>query len=806
MVSAFSPSVLAQSDSAKQLTQQGHRYLDQGKPSEAFDAWGRAKELYEKQNNQNGVIGSLVNQSQAQQMLGQYFNACWSLIIALEFDAELCRSQFGEQQSEKLSTSLEKLPIDQISIAALQNLGIVSRELWKHEQAIQILQYAIEQSRSLGYSSNTNNLQLSLANTHQASWRAIRERYRITQEKTTKSSLLGQSLIQGESAFRELESLIGGSGNLAIHAKINWLQFYQQLDEWIATDGERPKLIELRAQVQPTAQTIVADLKAEDLEDHGFSAIEAIYGQIKIADNLLKLYQNQSSISPENNTYLTAASRLTKKSLEQAERIENSRATALSLILLGKLYAQNLQDQEAYRALSRAKNIGISTFASDAVYQASWELAKLNKRLGDREAALKSYENAIAGLEDVRGDLLSLNQSLQLSFREEVEPIYREYLQILMTVSQPDFEKILEVSETLQVITLENFLQCGKLSFKPLKEQPNLPAVFHILDLGDRLEVVIRNDGKLHRFSADAQLVKDNAAGLQEVLQDSSLPEIPPKSFLPFAQALYDAVISPGEALIGKDQRLIVVANGTLNNLPIGMLHDGEKYLLEKYQVSTSLGAHAVLPDNGDTHKPKTIFAGVAGNSPAAEALSLPMLPEVEQEKNFIVDSLGRNRTSSLMDKAFTIEQLKQKLPNYSVLHIATHGKFSSDPSETYLLAWKEQLGVTQLDQIIRQGSTQQSKGLELLFLSACESAKGDGRSQLGLAGLATQAGARNAIASLWLVESQSTSVLAREFYRHLSGGLSHAEALQKAQIKLKNSDEYNHPYHWAPFILLGGL
>lgn len=801
---AFPAVACAQAESAKQLTQQGHSYLNRGMPAEAFQTWKKAKELYEKQKNQNGVIGSLVNQSQAQQMLGQPFNACWSLIIALELDAELCRNQLREQSQQSLLTDLKKIPTNQITVAALQNLGIVSRELWKQDQAITIFEYAIIQSQSLDDVSVAKKLQLSLANTYQAQWRAIKDRHALTQEPKTKSSLLRKSLVQGKKAFQRLEALFDDSDKLAINAKINWLQFYQQVNEWAVHEKGQPELIELQQQVQPLANSIISELENVTFDPNEFSSIEGVYGRLKIAENLLKLYQHRNF--RENAAYpLTKAYQLTKASLQQSEELNNKRAKAHSLTLLGQLYAEGGQDQKAYQALNQAKNIGISGFSADTVYPAAWELAKLNKRRGDRQAALKSYENAIAALEEVRGNLLSVNQELGFSFRDEVEPVYREYLQLLTSAPQPDFEKIIETTETLQVISLENFLQCGKLAFAPLKEQPNLPTAFYLIDLGNRLEVLVRANGQLNRYSVNADTVKQSALRLQQALQNTNLKETPPETFLPHAQALYEAVIRPGEHLIGADQRIIFIDSGTLNNLPIGLFHDGEKYLVEKYKVANSLGTY-VLSSKQSHKKPKATIAGISGIGPAAAALNLPPLPEVEQEEEVITSILGNSRTTSIMDESFTIDKLSDKLPNSSILHIATHGKFASDPSETYLLAWKERIDLAQLEQIIRQRSTSKSAGLDLIFLSACESAKGDGRSQLGLAGLATQAGAKNAIASLWLVESESTSLLAQEFYRKLSTGVSYAEALQQAQLKLKNTPKFKHPYHWAPFILLGGL
>ncbi|PZD70554.1 hypothetical protein C1752_10561 [Acaryochloris thomasi RCC1774] len=786
---------------ADRLVQEGHRYLDQGVPSKAFQTWEKANLLYRKMGNDEGVMGTLVNQSIAQQMLGKNFNACWSLIIALDIEASICRDRPEEINKEELFLKLDKLPATPVVVAALQNLGIVSRNMSMLDQGEQLLEYAMRRSRKLD-SSIVGDLKLSLANIHHANWSMIQDRYRLTSEPAIKSGLLKQSLAAGELTFSELQSLFDGPKKLSVNAKLNWLQFYQQLQGWIVVDGKQTELVALEQKVQPFVGDVVTELEIAQFDPEFFTPIEAIYGRLKIADNLLRLHKYQALPEGLETEPLTAAFQLAKKSHAEAKQIENSRAEALSLILIGKFYAYSGQDQHAQGAFRRAQNIGISTFASDAVYQSAWELAKLQRKHGNREDALKSYENAIAALEEVRGNLLSINHSLQQTFHEDVEPVYEEYLQMLVTSPEPDFEKALNVSRTLQVVTLENYLQCGKLAFEALEAQPNLPTVFNFLSLGDKVGVVVRHNGTLHSYTADRQIVELNAARLQRILQSTNLSQMDSEAFLPYAKVLYKALIEPGEHLIGADNRLIIVEDGVINGASVGLLHDGTSYLLEKYKISNSLGSQAVSQSGRATLK--TLVAGVADTSPAARSLDLPSLPEVGQEELAISAALGDSRTSKLMDKSFTAENLQQKLPKYSILHIATHGKFSSNPAETYLLSWEDRLRVGEFDRLIRSGVTDSSSGLDLLFLSACETAKGDSRSQLGLAGLATQAGAKNAIASLWRVESESTSVLAGEFYRHVASGASYAEALQKAQLMLKNSEHYSHPYFWAPFLLLG--
>ncbi len=142
------------------------------------------------------------------------------------------------------------------------------------------------------------------------------------------------------------------------------------------------------------------------------------------------------------------------------------------------------------------------------------------------------------------------------------------------------------------------------------------------------------------------------------------------------------------------------------------------------------------------------------------------------------------------------------------MVHIATHGQFSSEPDQTYILAWKKLLKLKDLENLIRRSVPNQSSPIELLILSACETAKGDKRATLGLAGMAVRAGARSTLATLWPVRDESTAKLMQEFYRQLKNNpqITKAEALQQAQLALWKNEtlEWYLPYFWASYVLVG--
>ena len=127
-------------------------------------------------------------------------------------------------------------------------------------------------------------------------------------------------------------------------------------------------------------------------------------------------------------------------------------------------------------------------------------------------------------------------------------------------------------------------------------------------------------------------------------------------------------------------------------------------------------------------------------------------------------------------------------------MHIASHGEFSADASESYLLTYDGRIPMDRLGALL--GTTRfRERGVELLVLSACSSAAGDDRAALGLAGVALRAGARSAIATLWYVNDAAAAELMTAFYEGLGNpSLSRAQALQRAQIKVLRMRPYRHP------------
>ncbi len=176
-----------------------------------------------------------------------------------------------------------------------------------------------------------------------------------------------------------------------------------------------------------------------------------------------------------------------------------------------------------------------------------------------------------------------------------------------------------------------------------------------------------------------------------------------------------------------------------------------------------------------------------------------PPLPSVIQEIQQI-NSVFNNSTV-LLDQTFSLNSLSHTVQS---AHISSDGQFVRNPKESFLLTYDDKLTMDRLEKLFQLSESRKPKA-EWLTYRACQTAVGDERAALGLAGVAIKAGARSALASLWFVDDEATSQLIAEFYRQLqNSALSKAQALQNAQNTLTKQRKFRHPAYWVPFLLIG--
>ena len=228
-------------------------------------------------------------------------------------------------------------------------------------------------------------------------------------------------------------------------------------------------------------------------------------------------------------------------------------------------------------------------------------------------------------------------------------------------------------------------------------------------------------------------------------------------------------------------------------------LHDGNQYLVEQYNIALTPSLQLLDPKPLQRKALKTLTVGL---SQARQGF--PALENVAREVEQIQTDLP---SVVLLNQAFTSNAFRKTIESsyFPVVHIATHGQFSSKAEETFVLTWDNRITAKQFDEILQPANQGSDKAIELLVLSACQTAQGDKRAALGLAGIAMRAGTRSTLATLWKVSDVATAELMGWFYRQLSDSTAtKAEALRQAQLSLLRNPKYQHPFYWAPYVLIG--
>lgn len=769
-------------DQADALTVQGHQQLERGNPSSAYESWAKALKLYQQANHPDGIKGSLVNKSLAFQQLGQFFNACTQVSKALDLQTDYCQ---GDEQSTELFTSRS---YDATDLIAMQHLGAILQQLGKLDTSEQVLKLAISKAETLGDTSQLQALNLNLANTHSFQVKNAIQKFQISGEASVQARNVRAARKLSLKAFADYQGL--DNTPYQLKARLNWLSLYQDLDRWIQQDRVGIfEITELQAQVAPKQAEILQSLLLTDLTE--VPPLERIYTHLKLS----KLIAKQSGKIAGKHPLMIAFEQA-QAAQQLANELDNYRVLSFVYGQLGNLYQQSKQNTLSRRAYELAAQFAQSDQAWDGLYQWRSALAQIYEKQGQTPKAITSYQSAINALGQVRWNLLPISSDLQFSFTEEIEPVYQRYMSLLLKSESPDLKLVSQTNQSMRLAELQNFLRCGETNLTPLVERPQTDEVIiQVIDLGDQTTVIV---GDIH-YAVDQDQLQEVIDELTVTLQDKRFYNTTPEQYLPLAQALYQLILKPAIAknLIPEDTPIKFHLNGPLQNIPMALLHDGERYLIKRNPISLSNGY--VKNSLNQPSQPGAVVGGVSTDSPSLKKTALEPLPEVAQEVDVIQKQFPDAQL--LLNQDFTHDNLLKKVerPSSKILHLSTHGKFSSDPSQTFLLAWDRPLNVQEISGVLEAGN---SGGLDLLFLSACYSAAGDPRSLLGLAGLSAQSGANNTVASLWSADAAASVVLSQEFYPAVKNQRPINEALQQAQLKLLNS-EYGHPYYWANYVLV---
>ena len=741
---------------ARSLMTQGSLQRSLGQLETALDTWQRAAEAYQHSNDTMGYHRAQINQSQALRELGFY-----------------------RQALDKLSAvvmALDTEPASTLKSTALRRVGEALRLSGQLSASQSALIQGLDVATQLHDSTQISATLLSLGHTAQR------------QGDTASAQDFYQRALAALTAEMPEGRLSSASTvSQVIPIELAQLSLAVEIDNWAEAAVLWPA-------IQPQF-------------DHVPASRLAVYQQINWANSLIKMQQAQTSFSPD----LHKVAQQLQRATEQARLLSDRRAESYALGTLGQVYEQTQQWAIAQDLTQRALAIGYAENATDITYQWQWQLGRLWKTdlnpAHSVSKALDAYAQSVNTLSHLRGDLSAADGSTQFSFQKNVEPIYRQMVSLLLKTDpqSPDYQKNLasaqNVIESLRLAELDNYFQEACLDVQPIdiNQADQKAAIVYTVVLGESLSVILHLPNQpIQHFSTviSEREVKDISRQLRQQLVIQSRRE-----YFPLGKQVYDWLIAPARAAIDASgvETLVFVLDGPLQSVPMAALYDGEHFLIEDYAVALTPGLKLLNPQ---PWKVDSLSALIAGVTEARQGL-LP-LPYVAKEVEGVAKSIRDNTV--LLNQAFTQESLSRRLKStlYPVVHVATHGQFGSTAEETFLLAWDELINVRDISQML-QANLGGREGIELLVLSACETASGDQRAALGLSGVAIKAGARSTLGSLWAVNDEATSEFVRYFYEQLTQpGATRAGALRKAQLYLMNDLQYRHPAYWAAYILLG--
>jgi CHAT domain-containing protein len=734
---------------AQTLNQQGLHQLANGQIEAALETWQAAEIAYDQAGDTLGVFGSQINQAQAMQGLGLYRRSLTTLTTVKE--------------------ALQNEPNSLLKADTLRSLGKTLQRIGDIEQARQVLEDSLEITRELGDPQQISDSLIALGNLA-----------RIQEEPNSAYDYYQDALEIGQCPNNQTCA----SQMTRIQAQINQLSLLVEHQEW-----------EYASELPPVIKSELAQVAPSRLE---------IYARINFADSLIQLQSN----NPES---LREAAQQLATAINHAKKLGDQRAESYGLGKLGHLYEETQQVSEATKITEQALLIAQSINAADIAYRWQWQLGRLLKAKGQKLEAIAIYTQAVDTLQSLRSDLVAINSDVQFSFRESVEPVYRELVSELLAnqATQADLKQALNVLEFLQLAELDNFFQDACLDTQPVQinQIDQTAAVLYPIILADRLEVILSLPGQpLIHYSREISQgeVDRNLAELRKSLS----PVVSKKTRLELSAKIYDWLIRPIEEKLAESgvKTLVFVPDGAFRNVPMSTLYDGEKYLIEKYAIALTPGLQLLEPRS---LKDINLQALTAGLTESRQGFS--PLPAVEFELNQIQSQVPGK---VLLNDNFTRSKIQAQLEgaNFPVVHLATHGQFSSKAEDTFILTWDGTINVKELNEFLSstqnsgKGSQSNRTPIELLVFSACETAAGDNRAALGLAGMAVRSGARSTLATLWAVKDAATALFMVEFYRILSRqpGITKAEALRQAQITFLENRQYQHPFYWAPFVLVG--
>ncbi len=763
--------------SASRHMEQGTMRFRQGAFGQAAVHWSEAARLYEEEGRTEEQCRVLINLAHALHQEGQIKKAMVTLQAALTL---------SEQAGNRVLTA-----------SILGRLGNAAYALGKGDQAVEHLTKGLaiarEEGRTVLIAVMLNDLGNVLSSRNQSA-EAI--------------DVYGESRrLAGEADQRAL----------AMTAQINLAMAF--LDDQQFIESER--------------QFDIASSDIQSLEDsyakaYGLLNIGLGYADLQAALSAPKLMAQGEAVlaggtkgigvaaaerpdasSPSDQSLLRQAADSFVSAAQVATRLEDPRAQSYAWGYLGHLLEKERRYGEALAFTRQAAFAAQRGDIPESLYRWHWQTGRLLKATGKEEEAVAAYQRSVSVLKPIRYEYSVGYQGRHHSFGEAVAPLFTELEDTLLRraaaartpeQTQQLLALVRDTVETSHAAELQDYFRDDCVATARAHHGdmsvPGRTAVLYPILLPDRIELLLQTDRGFtrHGIAVPAERLTREIRSFRRLVQDRGS-----RSYLGSAQTLYGWLIAPvqQELLAADVTTLIVVPDGPLRTIPLAALHDGTHFLVDRYAVAVTPGMELTDVRPSDRGKVSLLSMGMTSS-----VQGFPPLQNAATEVEHLNQMYGGRY---LLDQQFLVPSMEREMKSkeFGIVHIASHGVLDRDVKDSFVLAYDGKISMDRLSQLVGLHQYREAP-LDLLTLSACDTAAEDDRAALGLSGIAIKSGARSALASLWVSDDTATVSLVEEFYRQLQDStVSKAVALQRAQQKVLSEPGHSHPGYWAPFLLL---
>jgi CHAT domain-containing protein/tetratricopeptide (TPR) repeat protein len=539
-------------------------------------------------------------------------------------------------------------------------------------------------------------------------------------------------------------------------------------------------------------------LHALDLERQVKSK-EDIYNVLRVLARL--------SLQTEN---IEKANAYAQQALDIARQSGNRLDELYPMLVQGQAAARRGESQEAetaFRDVEEDERCPVSL-----KWEAQHSLARLYEDQQQFDHADREYRAALKTFEGARDRVR--HEDSQLSFLTNAARIYDDYIHFLVERSKEnealrwaDYYRARTLAEGLGLLSKTTLAEPPVLDAQAIARREKSSLLFYWLgEKRSYLWAIDPRATKLLFLPAGTQLnaavrsYRDTLLGPQDLLESANREGL----------SLYDTLVAPAKTLLASTRRVVVIPDGSLNNLNFETLivkDPKPHYWIEDVTITNASSLR--LMDTSNVRKTKIDRnLLLVGNSVSPNA-KYPVLARAAAQVESVAAHFPPSKRNLLTgEHATPVAYLDSNPERFSHIHFVAHGTASRLSPLDSAIILSNSGGQSDSFKLYAREIIRHPLRADLVIISACYGAGERAYSGEGLVGLSwafLKAGAHNVIAALWEATDASTEQLMNRFYDELDKGATPDAALRTAKLFLLHDTNFRNPFYWAPFQLYVG-